>query len=389
MHTISRFAASPPGLPASTVLVVDDSPVNLRLIAQTLQGQGYRILAARTGRAAIDIAQRTRPDLVLLDVMMPDLDGFEVCRALKANPATRECVVIFLSALGEVADKVAGLELGAADYITKPIQAEEVLARVANHLARLHLEREVRRGRDALERELDGAARMQRLLLPAELPATGRVGFAAHYRTSRYAGGDYYDVLPLPGGRYGIFVADVSGHGAPAAIVMAMIRAVLHGCPRETFGAAEVLQHLNTHFQYLWDTPMFATALCGVLDPDAARLTLACAGHPLPLRSRRGLVEPLACANAFPLLMMEMAEVSVAVHDLEPGDRVLFFTDGVTERQGPGEAMYEDDRLTAALARAASLPLPAVVASLVDDLDAFAGPHEAHDDQTLLLLGLA
>ena len=119
------------------MLVVDDSPVNLRLLIQTLQGQGYRVLAAKSGRAALEIAARTQPDLVLLDVMMPDQDGFEVCRALKAHPSTIDTVVIFLSALGEVADKVSGLELGASDYITKPIQAEEVLARVANHLARL------------------------------------------------------------------------------------------------------------------------------------------------------------------------------------------------------------------------------------------------------------
>jgi phosphoserine phosphatase RsbU/P len=388
LHTISRLAAAPPGATASTVLVVDDSPVNLRLIVQTLHGQGYRILAARTGRAALDIAARTRPDLILLDVMMPDLDGFEVCRALKTNPATSESVVIFLSALGEVADKVAGLELGASDYITKPIQAEEVLARVANHLARIHLQREVRRGRDALERELDSAARMQRLLLPAALPAGCGVSFAAHYQTSRYAGGDYYDVLPLPGDRYGVFVADVSGHGASAAIVMAMIRAVLHGCPRDTFSPAEVLLSLNRHFEYLWESPMFATALCAVVDPSASRLTLACAGHPLPLRCRGGVVEPLTCPNAVPILMMEVPQIAVATHDLRPADRVLFFTDGITERQGPAESMYEEERLRESLSRVASLDVDKVVAGLVADLNAFAGGHEAHDDQTLLLMGV-
>jgi sigma-B regulation protein RsbU (phosphoserine phosphatase) len=387
--TVNTLPAAPAQQPSEfTVLIVDDSPVNLRLIVQTLHGQGYRLLAARSGSAALDIAARTRPDLILLDVMMPDQDGFEVCSALKAHPATRESVIIFLSALGEVADKVAGLELGASDYITKPIQAEEVLARVANHLTRLRLEREVRRGRDALERELASAARMQRLLLPAALPTEEGISFAAHYQTSRYAGGDYYDVLPLPDGRYGLVVADVSGHGASAAIVMAMIRAVLHALPRETFDPASVIVRLNEHFEYLWETPMYATALCAVVDPRARRLTLAGAGHPQPLLSRAGKVESIDCPNGLPILMMPMPPPQTAVHELHPGDRLLFYTDGITERLGPGDAMYEEERLRCAFARAAFQPVASIVPHIVADVQLFAGGVEAHDDQTLLLVAI-
>jgi len=181
-----RFA-----LPQSTILVVDDSPVNLQVLVRTLHGSGHRILAAKDGRAAIEIARRARPDLMLLDVMMPELDGFEVCRSLKADPETEETVVIFLSALGEVSDKVSGLKLGAVDYITKPIQPEEVLARVETHLTRQYLERELRQSRDSLDRELESAAGMQRLILPRVLPVHPAVEFSAYYRTSRDAGGDY------------------------------------------------------------------------------------------------------------------------------------------------------------------------------------------------------
>ena len=158
-------------MPLSTILVVDDNPTNLQVLVRTLHGRGHRILAAKDGRTALEIAHRARPDLMLLDVMMPEMDGFEVCRAIKAHPDTRDTVVIFLSALGDVADKVSGLQLGAVDYITKPIQAEEVLARVANHLSHQHLARELRRSRDQLDRELASAARMQRLILPPAMPA--------------------------------------------------------------------------------------------------------------------------------------------------------------------------------------------------------------------------
>src|SRR6186997_1714021 len=146
--------------PPSTILVVDDSATNLQVLARTLQGSGHRILAAKDGPTAIEIAKKAKPDLVLLDVMMPGMDGFEVCRRLKSQPETRDTIVIFLSARGELADKVSGLELGAIDYITKPIQGEEVLARVAVHLTRQHLERELRQNRDRLDKELAGAAEM-------------------------------------------------------------------------------------------------------------------------------------------------------------------------------------------------------------------------------------
>src|SRR5215207_7795298 len=145
-----EVAMRPDATPLSTILVVDDTATNLQVLVRTLERTGHRILAAKDGPTALDIARRAQPDLMLLDVMMPGMDGFEVCRVLKAEPAIQNTVVIFLSARGEVADKVSGLELGAIDYITKPIQGEEVLARVEAQLSRQQLERELRKSRDRL-----------------------------------------------------------------------------------------------------------------------------------------------------------------------------------------------------------------------------------------------
>jgi phosphoserine phosphatase RsbU/P len=381
----SAMSSAPAG---ATILVVDDSPMNLRLIVRTLDGRGYRILAAKNGRAALDIARRVRPDLILLDVMMPEMDGFEVCRALKADAATRDAIVVFLSALGEVNDKVMGLELGASDYITKPIQAEEVIARVANHVARQQLEREVRRSRDRLQKELASAGAMQRGILPATLPTGHGATFSAYYRTSLYAGGDYYDVLRLPDGQFGIIVADVSGHGAPAAIVMAMIRAAVHAFPGFACDPAEMVRYLNRHFEFLWESPMFATALCALVDPHDRSVTIACAGHPPPLLLSGGRVKPFPVEATMPVLMMDLPAVPESREILASGDRLLFYTDGVTERHDPGDDMYDLPRLMASLERSASLAPADQVQALVRDLDRFAGDREPDDDQTLLLMAI-
>ena len=144
------------------ILLVDDNATNLQVLYQTLAGSGYRLLAARSGKDAITIAQRAGPDLILLDVMMPGMDGFETCARLKADPRTRNAAVIFLSALTDAGDKVRGLELGAVDFVNKPFQAEEVLARVRTHLTVRDLQNELRRRNEDLEHELRVAQELLR-----------------------------------------------------------------------------------------------------------------------------------------------------------------------------------------------------------------------------------
>jgi DNA-binding NtrC family response regulator len=147
---------------AAQILLVDDNATNLQVLYQTLDGHGYRLLAARSGKDALAIAERTVPDLILLDVMMPDLDGFETYERLKTNERTRECAVIFLSALTEPHEKARGLDLGAVDFVNKPIQAEEVLARVRTHLTVRELQQQLRQRNAALEHELTVAQELLR-----------------------------------------------------------------------------------------------------------------------------------------------------------------------------------------------------------------------------------
>jgi sigma-B regulation protein RsbU (phosphoserine phosphatase) len=371
---------------ADTILVVDDTPINLQVLVRILDGSGYRILAARNGRTALEIARQVQPDLVLLDVAMPGMDGFEVCRALREDPSTAAIIVIFLSAHGEVSEKVSGLELGAEDYITKPFQSQEVLARVRGHLLRKRLERDLRQSRDGLEREMTSAGEMQHALLPTALPADEGVTFAAHYRTSLHAGGDYYDVFRVDRDRIAIVVADVAGHGARAAIVMAMMRTLLHALEKPLDNPAQVFKRLNQHFAYLRGTALFATALYAVIEPRSRHLAIACAGHPSPLLVQADhTIRALDCERTLPLFASDLESVPVSDLALHPGDRVVFYTDGITERLNRSGNMFGLQRLKEALAWDAADGLDNLVKHVVEEIESFADGHEPDDDQTLLL----
>jgi sigma-B regulation protein RsbU (phosphoserine phosphatase) len=273
------------------------------------------------------------------------------------------------------------------DYLTKPIQAEEVLARVGSHLTRMHLQRELRQSRDRLDRELANAARMQRLILPRAMPAHSGIEFAAFYQTSRHAGGDYYDVLDLGGDRFAIMVADVSGHGAPAAIVMAMIRAVVHTYPGVADDPPAVLHYINRHFQFLWETPMYATAVYAVVDTRRGTVRVASAGHPLPLMSRNGEVSSPALDTAMCLLWDELGDVPCVEVPIARGDRWMFFTDGITDRMSCDGSMFDLPRLSAALTEHGSKSADGIASAIVSTLEEFSTGCEPEDDQTLLVVG--
>ncbi len=139
---------------ADRILLVDDDATNLDVLHRTLDGRGYRLFFSRSGESAIEVARRVHPLLILLDIVMPGIDGYETCRRLKADPETREAAVIFLSSLDETKDKVRGLEVGAVDFVSKPFQRDEVVARVNTHLTLQRLRRQLETRNAELAREL-------------------------------------------------------------------------------------------------------------------------------------------------------------------------------------------------------------------------------------------
>ena len=368
------------------LLLVDDNPTNLQVLYQTLETTGCKLLVAKNGETALAIAQKASPNLILLDIMMPGIDGFEVCRRLKDNPDTADIPVIFLSALTETKDKVQGLQLGAVDYVSKPFQPDEVIARVNTHLTIHRLKREVEQKKDALEDELEAASAVQRRLLPKKLPEIAGLKLAVHYETSLYAGGDYYDIAKIADNQWGFLMADAEGHSAPAAVMMAMTCALFRSYPQPPKEPGELLYFLNQHLCKVAD-PSFVTALYVVYDADRHRLKIARAGHPPPMiyRSAEKKAIEYKCGGVFPLGIDPYEQVPVTEAELQPGDRILMYTDGITERFRIDAETYGEERLLRQLEGGGNLQPEELLAAIMKDVDDFANGRPADDDQALLL----
>jgi serine phosphatase RsbU (regulator of sigma subunit) len=368
------------------ILLVEDNKANLQMLYDLLETTGCRLLIARNGETALSVARKMLPNLILLDIMMPGIDGFEVCRRLKVEPETKGIPVIFLSALDKTDDKVKGLQVGAVDYISKPFQPEEVIARVNTHLTIHRLSREVQDQKDRLEHELAVVSHLQRRIIPQQLPNLPGLRLAVHYATSRFAGGDYYDAVNLPNGGCGLLMADAEGHSAPATVLMAMTCALFRSQPDLHDSPDHVLATINGALCQV-DHNSFVTAVYAAYDSVTRSLRLARAGHPEPLlfRSSDQRVQPISIEAVLPMGFQAYDRVPVAKTILEYGDRLLFYTDGVIECFNPENQPYGEDRLRHQLARPEAIDPQEVVDAIVRDMEEFARGYPLGDDQALLV----
>src|SRR5437868_7615064 len=204
----------------ASILVVDDAPANLQVLSGMLKDRGYKARPVPSGKLALQAARRDPPDLILLDINMPEMNGYEVCERLKADDQLKGIPVLFISALNEQLDKVRAFVLGGVDYLTKPFQMEELQARVETHLKlrRLQIEledysRHLELARERLKLDLELARAVQRGFLPLRLPEVPGYEFFSYYEPAFELGGDYFDFIPLPRQRLAILLGDVAGKG--------------------------------------------------------------------------------------------------------------------------------------------------------------------------------
>lgn len=384
------------------ILLVDDNPTNLKVLHDTLKNRGYELRIAKSGEQALKIAQNSRPDLVLLDIMMPPgIDGYETIQRLKQDPEMKDTPVVFLSALNDTHDKVKGLDLGAVDFISKPFQADEVIARVNTHLTTHRLRQELGRqnlrleaANERMQKDLNAAARVQQALLPTPLPEDDRFNVAWQYHPCDELAGDSLSVHQLDPHRVSLGVVDVSGHGVPAALLSVSVTrhlepssdpsSLVTGPGGAVASPAEVAQRLNDLYRMEKSDNYYFTMVYGVLDLETGRFRFITAGHPGPILIRPGTQPEQIVARALFIGFAKDYTYSDAEVQLAAGDRLYLFSDGLYEEANDEGEQFEVSRLMESLASRAEESLEASLESVRQDLAEWHGDDNFTDDFSIL-----
>ena len=370
-----------------TVLLVDDEPANIQIVNSILKDI-YKTRIATNGAKALELANQVpAPDLILLDVMMPEMDGYEVCSRLKSADHTRDIPVIFLTGQTEIDDETKGFEVGAVDYIHKPFSPAVVQARVRTHLVLRGIREQLARQLHAIQCEMDTARQIQLSILPREIPTIRGLDISARYLPMTSVAGDFYDFILIDEKRIGILVADVSGHGMPAALISSMLKIALDGQTKCALEPARVLAGLNQALCGKFQGH-FVTAAYVVVDTERQSLLYAGAGHPpLILMDRsaeeaRDFVENGLFLGFFPEATYTAVEIPFKV-----GDWGVLYTDGILEMTDPSDEQFGLDRFKRFLQDNHGLSTTQFVDALLEELSRWsnlASGREAEDDITLL-----
>jgi phosphoserine phosphatase RsbU/P len=399
---------SAPG--SASILAVDDTPANLQVLAGMLKDRGYKVRPVPSGKLALLAARRDPPDLILLDINMPEMNGYEVCELLKADDNLRGIPVIFISALAEQLDKVKAFAIGGVDYITKPFQIEELHARVDTHLKLRRLQIELEEANARLEkangrmsRALNAAAKIQQTFLPREIPRIPGTDFAWVYRPCDELAGDGLNVIPLGDGKVGLYILDVSGHGVSAALLSVTMSRLLSPPSEpssilvrdkavrdrvEITPPTEVAAHLNRLFPFDSPTEQFATMLYGILDVSNGEFRYVSAGHPGPVYLPSGADPVILESHGSPIGLADDAYEERSVH-LRAGDRLYLYSDGVSEAMDGAGERFGDARLLEAIGRRRAEPLQESVATLMGEIARWHGSESPQDDISSLAVEIS
>ena len=376
-----------------TILVVDDNEMNRDLLSRRLRRDGHTVVIAEHGRAALDQLARAPFDLVLLDIMMPELTGYEVLEIVKKDPALCHIPIVMISAATEDESIVRCLSLGADDHLPKPFNPAILRARVASSLAKKRLHDGEQRYAKSLERELEIGREIQLGFLPDTLPSPAGWELRAHFRPARQVAGDFYDAFLLDDGRVVLVLADVCGKGVGAALFMALFRSLLRALAGPEFSSAAttrdgLLMTVQGTNDYIARTHgranMFATAFVAVLDPTSGVLEYVNAGHEPPAVLGVGGVLRARLAPTGPALgLMPDLEFGVCTQQLAPGETLFAFTDGVTDARDPRDDAFGEERLMALL-QAEGMPAAALLERVDAALSGYIATALQFDDVAML-----
>ena len=378
------------------LLVVDDNEMNRDMLSRRLLRKGYQVEVADGGAAALEAVAGGTFDLILLDIMMPDIDGMEVLARLRETHSHTDLPIIMATAKDESSDIVAALKLGANDYVTKPLDFPVVLARVENSLARKRAAEALKAANERMQRGLEAAARVQQALLPQKAPLVEGVEFAWLYQPCDELGGDALNIFKLDDQQVALLVLDVSGHGVPSALLSVAVGHQLSQLfaqrkngdatdDNELDNPAQLAKKLNTLFPMDSRAHLYFTLVYGVLNVQTREFCFVSAGSPGPAVIHADGSTEVHDIPAIPIGMFEESEYENTTLQLQAGDRMYLHSDGLYEERHPesGE-LFERERMTAVLADKRGDSLEQSLTSLVDAVVAWRGDTHLSDDATVL-----
>jgi len=350
-ETMSRFSKEIPIISTETgiifsgsrILIVDDEPVNLQILINQLTKEKYSVKFLTSGEEAIEsIESGEEFDLVLLDVMMPVISGFDVCKKIREKYSAHELPVVLLTAKNTKEDIIAGISMGANDYITKPFDREELLARVRNYIS-LKKAAEEQKKFIAVKQELEIARNIQLSILPGTLPQMDGLSIKAKYEPMMEVGGDFYDFLQIDEHRIGILIADVTGHGVAAALISSMVKIAFYMSHDRIDDPAALLSKINASlFEHIYGR--FITAFYIFIDMKEMKAVFSNAAHwPIYIQNRHsGEISEHTIRGRLIGINREENYRNHTVN-LKNGDRLILYTDGIIEeRDKTGELLGED-----------------------------------------------
>jgi sigma-B regulation protein RsbU (phosphoserine phosphatase) len=328
---------------SQSVLIIDDLPVNTRVLSSILEKSGYETVAAHSGKDALAIVENTDFDCILLDIVMPDMDGFEVIRRLKSIAKTSEVPVIFITGKEGSESVARGFELGAVDYITKPFNKVEVMARLKAHIK---LYSTIKSLENAQAETLQQINEAQNSLLkqPDDLL---EAHFSVLYKSLHAAGGDIYDIIKITENMYGYFVGDFAGHKISTSFLTSSVKALLHQNCNFHNSPVESMRMINSVLVKLMNSGQYMTGCYALIDRLKNTLTVVSMGHPPLIFIPRHGNARLVGKGGDILGVFEQCVFRKSTLDIYPGDRILLYTDGLIE----GERVWsaEVDSLLAAV----------------------------------------
>ncbi|MCG3146749.1 MAG: Regulator of RpoS [Verrucomicrobiae bacterium] len=395
------------------LLLVEDNPIYAEVLQRLLPSLGtdlkFVVTWVDSAERALETVKQHRFELVLLDYRLPTGDGLTVLDFIRTQPATEQPAVIMLTGMGREEIAVEAMKRGAKDYLSKDhLDVASLLRAITSALERRHLEEQLARYTEELrhrnaqfETDLNMAREIQEAFLPSSFPTfpagvapeQSALRFDHRYLPTTTVGGDYFDVLTLPGNRAGVFICDVMGHGVRAALVMAYLRALAEELgPVALDDPGRFLTDMNRRLLRILKRtrmPMFASAFYLVADPQAGLMHYAGAGHPIPLHVHRHQAEvaPLSFGAEKPgpaLGVFEGTQFAVASAPMAAGDLVVLYTDGLFEVTDSTNQEYGESRLIQALQQRAHMQTAALFGDLLDEVYHFSSRRVFTDDVCLL-----